>query len=149
MNTYSCPAENIWGFPYAILGSQMPSALQRQNAGHRFPLTSAFGCLGARDHQHTLQHGGPSFAPHLCKAKRHRAGLRLHFRNACARTLTAFPNCLHKCYLWRLSWAEWTVRSHTSDVLPSSIKTKVHTHIWCNICLQENASSGRNAIKLF
>lgn len=41
------------------------------------------------------------------------------------------------------------MQQHTSAVIPSSIKAKVHTHIWYNICLQENISSDRNTIKLF
>lgn len=137
--------EDIWGFPYAILGSQMPSALQRGGAGHCLLLISTLGCLGPRKHQHVVQQGGLSFAPTLSWEAPH----QLHFRDAHAHTQTAFPNSLHKCYSQVPSWVERTVQSHTSGVLPSSIKTKVRAHIWCNICLQENASSGRNAIELF
>lgn len=149
MNAYSCPAWEYLRFFLCNLGLTNALGTSERSCWALLPAHLHFWLPGSKGPQLTLQHGGLSFAPHFCKAKRCHAGCMLHFRNACACTLTVFPNCLHKCYLWRLSWAEWTVRSHTSDVLPSSIKTNIHTYIWCNICLQENASSGRNAIKLF
>lgn len=59
---------------------------------------SAFGCLGPRDPQHTLQHGGLRFC--TVPVQNWEAPLCLHAaRNACDPSLTAFPNaCINIIY---------------------------------------------------
>lgn len=112
-----------------LAGCQMPWAFSR-DSGPCFPLISAFGCLGPRDPQHTLQHRGLRFCTMPVQSWETRPCLHPAFKKC----LWSFPDSLPKSpckhYLWRLSWAEWTVQSHTWDVLSSFIKTMFHTHIW-------------------
>lgn len=74
--------------------------IQRRDSGPCFPLTSLL--LGAWDqgtpstHCSTVASG---FALCQCRAERHHFACTLHSRNACAPSLTAFPNpCINIIY---------------------------------------------------
>lgn len=105
--------------------SWVPNALgiQRRDSGPCFPLISAFGCLGPWDPQHTLPHGALRFC--TVPVQSSEAPLCLHpaFKKCLCSSLESLPKSLYKHYLWRLSWAEWTLQSLTWDVLSSLQKS--------------------------